>query len=84
MSKIKYKFTLWCYTLPTNAIIWQHLVSTTVHVMLINKIAVCLWPPYEIGQAIIFLPYLSFFLFFSTNLSRHRAMSTILLHMVWP
>ena len=51
---------------------------------------VYLWPPYAIGQAIIFLPcgfYLSFFfyLFFFPRLISAAAdwMSTILRHMMW-
>jgi len=49
-----------------------------------------LWPPYVIGQAIIFLPcgfFLSFYLpFFPRLISAAAAdwMSTILPHMVWP
>jgi len=49
-----------------------------------------LWPPYEIGQAIIFLPcgfcLLSFFFFFFPPLISAAAhwISTILQHMVWP
>jgi len=48
-----------------------------------------LWPPYIIGQAIIFLPcgfyLLSSFLFFPRLISAVADwMSTILPHMVWP
>jgi len=39
--------------------------------MLTYAINVCLWPPYVIGQAIIFLPW-GFFFFSSPNLSRRR------------
>jgi len=44
-----------------------------------------LWPPYGIGQAIIFLPC-GFFLSFFPGLISAAAdrMSTILPHMVWP
>ena len=46
------------------------------------------WPPYVIGQAIIFLPcalFLSFFFIFSSpNLATADWMSTILPHMLWP
>jgi len=49
----------------------------------------CLWPPYGIGQAIIFLPYGFFLLlrlsFFPRLISAATDwMPTILLHMVWP
>jgi len=48
-----------------------------------------LWPPYGIGQAIIFLPcgfYLSFFFYIFPRLISAAAdwMSTILRHMMWP
>jgi len=47
-----------------------------------------LWPPYVIGQAIIFLPcgffLLSFFSFPRLILAVADRMSTILPHMVWP
>jgi len=60
----------------------------TVYVLYI----VCLWLPYGIGQAIIFLPfgfYLSSFFLFLLNLFPRLILtvadwiSTILLHMVW-
>jgi len=48
-----------------------------------------LWPTYEIGQAIIFLPcvfyaFSIFYHFSSPNLSATDRMSTTLPHMVWP
>ena len=44
-----------------------------------------LWPPYGIGQAIIFLPCGFFLLFFPRLISAVGDwMSTILPHMVWP
>jgi len=47
-----------------------------------------LWPPYVIGQAIIFLPcnfFLSVFLLFPRLISAAAGwMSTILWHMLWP
>ena len=50
--------------------------------------AVYLWPPYGIGQAVIFLPCGFFFLFFSFFLRVISAvgywMSTVLPHIVWP
>jgi len=45
-----------------------------------------LWPPYGIGQTIIFLPCGFFLSFFFSRLISAAAdrMSTILPHMVWP
>jgi len=45
-----------------------------------------LWPPYVIGQAIIFCPVVSIFFFFFPRLISAAVdwMSTILPHMVWP
>jgi len=42
----------------------------------------CLWPPYGIGQAIIFLPCSSFFRHLISAVA--HCMSTILPRMVWP
>jgi len=61
----------------------------TVHNIMFHCItSKLLWPPYIIGQAIIFLPcgfFLSFFFFFPRLISATVDwMSSILPHMVWP
>jgi len=79
--------------LPTSELLNMRLQLASICFLKITKrLVTCifsLWPPYVIGQAIIFLPrgfYLSFFyLFCSPNLSAVGDwMSTILPHMVWP
>jgi len=60
------------------------------HRLLIKQFLRCLlWPPYVIGQAIVFCPVVSFFLlsfFFFPRLISAVVdwMSTILQHVVWP
>ena len=55
-----------------------------------HRLEICclLWPPYGIGQAIVFLPcgflLSSIFLFPRLISAAADRMSTILLHMVWP
>ena len=62
----------------------------SVHSLGVSQILYCtclLWPPYRIGQAIIFLPcgFHLLSIFFSRLISAVRDwMSTILPHMVWP
>jgi len=67
---------------------WRHLLNSIKPSMCGGNVAF-LWPPYVIGQAIIFLPCGFYLLLFSIFFPRLISaatdwMSTILLHMAWP
>jgi len=84
VGRSKHKFNSICQVVPMN-----RASAAAMRPMLNCFDYLLLWPPYGIGQAIIFLPcgfFLSFFLSSFHRLISAAAdwMSTILPHMVWP